>query len=747
MSHKLSNPYENLFASLDRNNVEWCSWKSNLHILAGVEGKTDTDLLITTHNAYTVDRIMQKNGFVKFYAPFYRSYPQIYDYVAIHPSTGRSLHAHTHFKLTLGEKNLKGYVLPWSDEIQNRREFIRDGGQVKFPYYASNPLDELFLLYVREALKIRMRERIFKNKQKQYGDNNTLQEREDLLLKTNSEEFYDHCVKMIGEDGTHIIMRLHCEEFNINNLLDLRQFLIEKAEVEEWRRVPPIQALFNIWFREGLAVATTVSDKLNIKIPFIIRRRTMSGQGMVIAFTGVDGSGKSSVTKTIRKLWAPKMDIVSVYFGTGDGKKSILMKALAGANKLSKKILGKQSANVVYSGTVKQQKDEDVSWKFIIWAALNARYKLRLMKKVASAKRQGKIVIADRWPQNQVNGINDGPLLGEYRESKHKAKRFLASWEKNMFEKICSYCAPDLAFHLDTTIEDSLARKAEHVEIRNTIERKIQAFKDIQLPAESVGVKISTSQSLNHVLGQVFEHVHTYMSARSAVEERFYECFGLPGSGKTTISNEVHKTTKFKSSDEIVFKYSGVIRLLSNLYYLFQSLPTEINAYVQVMRTLIIYNRKAGLSSAKYLLKLPAQKRKYTVAAKKSYYFADQLLLQNIWSYFCMVQAKDVRIEDISPLINAIYGGFRPTIVYVQTDEQDTLKRLQGRTHGKSRFEVTGQNDISHKLHNALGVAQKLIKASQYAGMNVVTIHGEGSLGDVLEDLREKTGVNVSLKK
>src|SRR5699024_5811741 len=60
-------------------------------------------------------------------------------------------------------------------------------------------------------------------------------------------------------------------------------------------------------------------NKLNI-----IRKTTVSG-GKIVCFIGVDGSGKSTLTKDLNKwLMKGKVENTKVYMGSGDGEKPLL---------------------------------------------------------------------------------------------------------------------------------------------------------------------------------------------------------------------------------------------------------------------------------------------------------------------------------------------------------------------------------------------------------------------------------------
>ena len=58
-----------LFAALDAAGVRHCHWKSNEHLLAGLAGDTDLDLLVDPERSADVDAVLLALGFRRFQSP------------------------------------------------------------------------------------------------------------------------------------------------------------------------------------------------------------------------------------------------------------------------------------------------------------------------------------------------------------------------------------------------------------------------------------------------------------------------------------------------------------------------------------------------------------------------------------------------------------------------------------------------------------------------------------------------------
>jgi hypothetical protein len=71
----------------------------------------------------TSNRILADTGFRRFMAPPLQAYPAVEDYLGFDHATGRLVHLHLHYQLTLGQRHLKGYRLPWESQLLGTRHF------------------------------------------------------------------------------------------------------------------------------------------------------------------------------------------------------------------------------------------------------------------------------------------------------------------------------------------------------------------------------------------------------------------------------------------------------------------------------------------------------------------------------------------------------------------------------------------------------------------------------------------------
>ena len=100
-----------------------------------------------------LDAVLNQCGLKRFRSMPLMQYNAIEDYIDFDEETAKIWHLHTHYRMTLGEKHLKGYtVTPWGPYILQHRIFDELG------IYVSCSEIELVLLVTRNALKLPFRD-------------------------------------------------------------------------------------------------------------------------------------------------------------------------------------------------------------------------------------------------------------------------------------------------------------------------------------------------------------------------------------------------------------------------------------------------------------------------------------------------------------------------------------------------------------------------------------------------------------
>ena len=437
-----------MLQAFEEKEIKYCHWKSNEHLRPALEGDTDLDMLFLPEQRAAIDVILNQCGLKRFRATPQMQYNAIEDYIGFDIDTAKIWHLHTHYRMTLGEKHLKGYTVnPWGYTIINNRVLSDEG------IFTSCPEDELVLLLVRNALKLRWRDL-----GKKIGADDVI-ECNWLLEHIDRNKIKEHAHQFLGDEESDLFLKL------INEKLERKNQLIpfQKALRKRLMCFTGYSTFSSWWTRSWREAywawgALVRHAGLNSNKP---NRRLSPSGGCAVAFLGCDGAGKSTTIAYIKKEFGKKIDVKTVYLGSGDGSSSLLRKPM---KFVAKRVGGKGVGHAVEK---EYKENKTVSLKSrlysvakIIWATTLANEKKSKLREITKARNAGMLVLIDRYPQTEMVGFSDGPLLSRYLQNK---KGFLYRKAKREFDiyKSAAINPPDLTLKLMVPTEVAIARKQE----------------------------------------------------------------------------------------------------------------------------------------------------------------------------------------------------------------------------------------------------------------------------------------------
>ncbi|MHA4843645.1 nucleoside/nucleotide kinase family protein [Flavitalea antarctica] len=476
--------------------IRYCHWKSNEHLAASMSGDTDLDILFDEKDKAAFKIIMSKHGFKRFTPAKEKQYRDIDDYIGLDFSSGKLIHLHTHFKLTLGESYLKGYQLNLEQKILDSRVF-----DVEFGIYRSAPAFELILLFFRYALKLRTRDilKSYFKKDIRYGKN-VLAEYEWLKTRCTNNDI-ELILKSVFSDYFPIY-NLVTQEFTHKILLQLSALL--HKQLRDQRLYSSLEAMLRRWYRE-IAIKVYRKWAKYSGRPTILQRIRPEG-GLVVAIIGADGSGKSTVIANLQATFRKKIDVYGLYMGRGkSGERSWQRRFLKGL----------KTSYTQYQQPRKSKTKEDIpsthkqSFRYNLFKCFEAlavaRERRRNLTAIRLAKAKGMLVICDRFPQNQTMGYNDGPALSYLLQSKNILLRFMARYEAKTYQ-LAEDNPPDLVFKLIANADVIAKRKPSNASLK-MLELKIEGIKNLQYAGQCQAIAIDAHQPLNNVLVSVKRHL------------------------------------------------------------------------------------------------------------------------------------------------------------------------------------------------------------------------------------------------
>ncbi|QSG01708.1 hypothetical protein [Natranaeroarchaeum sulfidigenes] len=491
-----------LKSSLNSCGVRYCHWKSNENLPAALNANTDLDILCHREDRQTFRQILGEHGYIELEDVAFTGHPGIENYVGHDPETGRSIHVHLHFELTFGTPFLKEYVTPWGPYVLERRIIDPDSGVP-----ITDPTMELFLLMVRYCLKIHRYNPIAR---RSYFEG-FLEEYDWLSERADESELETIAHDLLNPNAAARIGEVLEGDPTIRDLIRLGNPV--RSELDAYNTYPS-------WSTMPMALARKAFrgfGKLNrefLNRPYPSRRKLPS-RGVEVAIIGIDGSGKSTHLSSLHEWLSWKMDVNTVYFGSGDGPSSLLRYPLKKLNELrssstngdstgyENRSADKLVASEKTNGGDRENKaidtDESVGVPKAVWSILLAREKRKKRRRATRARNRGMIVLMDRYPQNQFDDINDGPLLQAWADSRYRLLKRIAAWERDIYADLEDN-SPDLVIKLHTDPDVAKDRKPETP--MTNLQRKSEVIESLAYENSCV-VTVDTHRDIEDVLKEI----------------------------------------------------------------------------------------------------------------------------------------------------------------------------------------------------------------------------------------------------
>lgn len=498
---------KDLIFNLNGENITYCHFKSNEHLEAALNGNTDLDILFEIQQKDRCEEILLKNGFIRMAGVKARKYPGIEDYIGIDPESGRIVHVHGHFKLMGGESGVKPYHIRLERWLLYNREKSTEN------IYVASPSTELILLLLRACLKQTWWSRALSLVGLSSLSEDDIREIGWLVGQTS---LYDvkNSVPDVLENNIKSFPKLFDGTFSSYDLWGL--YKVWRSTLSVWRVKNNFQILktrLNYFF-------VRVNSKFSlVKRP--VRRVFESSPGLIVAILGCDGSGKSTQVKLVTKELRRKIDTKPYYMGSGDGKAKwyrLPLKFLikVRAIYIKKHSVNKSSHKNIMRGKNKKTHDKwsfHLVWKFL-WAIILASERKDKLREISNLRKDGAIIVCDRYPQVHVHNMNDGPLLFSYINSKNSLLRYISNWEYKIYQ-LSESISPDVVIKLWAPIDILKNRRKEMG--YEKLDDKQNALLDITFSKDVRVVKIKSVDGERYVFCTIMNEIARNMLKKSPV--------------------------------------------------------------------------------------------------------------------------------------------------------------------------------------------------------------------------------------
>ena len=298
--------------------VSYCHWKGNARLGEAVVGLRDLDILVDRDGALALSEILATVGFKRFASSPWTAVPALEDYLALDSDTGRLVHLHLHYRLTVGDSFLGGYRLPWETLVLSTRRF-----DTTMAMYVADPHVELLLLIARKAISLGPIDRIAGSLGRPCMGALARSDLRWLAARTDPHRLADLSQGLLGKQATRLLLDMVSTEPSYRLLRALKRRAI--PPLSAYRTYTPVGAVVRraIRFVVGLAVA------LNRRIlrSLVIPGRTRPSGGLVIVFAGEDENERATLVQRIAAWLTSKLDVLVLRGGGAQRRKAFRAKS------------------------------------------------------------------------------------------------------------------------------------------------------------------------------------------------------------------------------------------------------------------------------------------------------------------------------------------------------------------------------------------------------------------------------------
>ena len=470
----------------DERGVAYCHWKSNDHLDAALSADTDLDILVDPANIDDAYSVFAELSCRRGRVANARNDIGLEDFLGVDDESNRMVHFHVHYRLPGGERHNKRFRLPWERLVLDTR--VRDESGV----WITAPAVEVVLLLTRYALKLRGRDMV-------KGSSGPGSELAFLLARTDRGAVLGIAEQLLGERGRVAVERCLEAEPGTKQLYQLRRVVLRVLASQTSSNGPA--AFARRMNREAAWALRGISRKVAPRP--VLKGRGGTGGGVIVAFVGCDGSGKSTMVGESRKFLAPKLDVYPMYLGSGDGSSSLIRKPM---KLVRDQVFGKarDRNTIAKKARVGEGHPTAMSGAKAVWALTLAAEKSRKLRTIMKARTRGMVVICDRWPQMQFPGELDGPRLTHWATGS-AVQRALAAYELRPYE-LARRFPPDIVIRLDVDVDTAAQRRPE--DGRDYLAHRIDLVRALEFNGSLFGaVEVDGTQPPDKVLTAILRAI------------------------------------------------------------------------------------------------------------------------------------------------------------------------------------------------------------------------------------------------
>jgi thymidylate kinase len=437
---------ETVLTDFSQHNISYCYWKSRRRLYSVLTAERDLDLLVAAHDQHRAEAILLARDFKLFPAMANRDHPSLLSFLGYDESSGRLVHAHLHLRLVVGQQLFKDYHLPWEDVV-----LARAVSHSSLPIRMLDPAMEALLLAVRDALEVSRLDAVALRNWDATTRKFAL-DRIHIAARVDPIALRDLATELLDEKLGRMVVDVIKADRPLEQQHRFRRQLARHLAIN--RAYNPLEArLRGAWRTVLWMVGNMNRHVLHLPRPW---SRRAPGGGRVVAIVGVDGSGKTTVTTAIREWLGSEIDVLPIYFGTGDGRPSLILRPFKLMVPLMRRIIGTKPKGASHGKISNRAPGPLYSALMMMWALIVAHEKRGKLLAARRGADRGLIVVTDRYPQDEIVEFNDGPLLSRLSSVPNRLRRLEAS-----AYALSHRLRPDLVIKLDVLPETAARREPD----------------------------------------------------------------------------------------------------------------------------------------------------------------------------------------------------------------------------------------------------------------------------------------------
>jgi hypothetical protein len=469
-----------VLVSLQRAGIHYCYWRSSRRLVVALAGLSDIDLLVARGHREQVVALLLDRGFKLLSSVPAHDEPVLMDLIGYDAPSGRIVHVHLHFQLMLGSSLLKLWRPPWDSTVLTRAVW-----HPSLPVRVLDAPTEAILSLARACVEFDPLD-VVALRQWRAMAAKFAADRKALAPQLDRSEVCRRAAELLGPALADSVAATVCRGDPPS--WSLRRQL--RAWLAPYRSAGRLQGRLSLAARSLLFLGRAVNKRL-VHAPRPWSHR-IAGGGVVVAVLGVDGSGKSTLTRALREWAGAETDVLPLYFGTGDGRPSWLLLPFKLMVPFVQKMRRRKPAWASHGRISDKPPGLLYSVLMAVWASVLAVEKRQKLTAARRAADRGMLVIGDRFPQNQLPEFNDGPLLPRLKH----IPRWLRGFEAKAYD-LANRLPPDLVIKLQAS--PALIAQREPDMRPEVVRQRTEEVMELAFPASRV-VALDASQPLTTVI-------------------------------------------------------------------------------------------------------------------------------------------------------------------------------------------------------------------------------------------------------